>query len=218
MNQRTKQQMGLEQDLQGGFTWNPDENRFRDLHPLSYEAKAANALAWLGAVDSDGLFEGEKLVNRSEVAVFLLRVRFPAGIPETNYIRFTDVQRGQWYTNYVMSLPPKIEGYSDNSYRPGNPVRTVEFLKMLALTFGLEEDLPHIYEDVPLDAWYSPYAGIAIHYDLFPYRSRTELLPGSTLTRNDVAIALYQVLTRFSGQVAQTQSSEGGIPPEKLEE
>jgi len=113
-----------------------------------------------------------------------------------NQGRFWDVLEGQWYVKYVMTAAQKgiINGYPDGSFKPANTVNTAEFLKMLTLTFGLQENLSYSYTDVPSSAWFAKYAGTAEKYGLFPNRSE-KLYPAQELTREEVAVAIYQYLS-----------------------
>ena len=96
-----------------------------------------------------------------------------------------------------------IGGHPDGTFRPADTVNTVEFLKMLTKTFDLQ-NVKHPYRDVPETAWFAPFVGIAASsdwsefkngYDLFPdTRSPTRLQPDRNLTREEVAIAIYQFL------------------------
>ena len=89
-----------------------------------------------------------------------------------------------------------INGHPDGSFKPADTVNTAEFLKMITLNFDLETYLPHSYSDAPDDAWFAMYAGIAQKYNLFPDRNTAKLEPTRTLTRKEVAIAIYQYLFR----------------------
>jgi N-acetylmuramoyl-L-alanine amidase len=143
----------------------------------------------------DGQFKGGRLVNRAEAAKFLILSRGISISQNENNGRFKDVIDGQWYTPFVMTAAEKgiISGYPDGTFKPADPVNTVEFLKMLALTFAIESNSTHYFSDVETNAWYSEYVSIAERFSLFPNR-KTQLLPNAQLTRNEVSIAIYQYL------------------------
>lgn len=189
------------------------ENPFPDTDISTIEGKAAAELyrrAVLGGYP-DGEFKGTRQVNRAEAAKFLLQARFGDTEEASGNGGFADVLEGQWYAKYVIKAAQKgiINGYPDGTFRPGNPVNTAEFLKMLSKTFGLAEDLPYSYTDVPPEAWYSKYAGAAQLYGLFPHRENS-LLPGQQLMRNEVAVGIYQYLMNRGETVAS--------PPVSFEE
>lgn len=173
------------------------DNPFPDTRITELSGRAAAELHRRGVIGGfpDGTFRGWDKVNRAQAAKFLLLAKYGEIGEETNDGRFPDVIEGEWYTPFVMAAARFgiIKGHPDGTFRPGDTVNTAEFLKMLTLTFGLEESLPYPYEDVSPSDWFSVYAGVAAKYDLFPER-QTALRPGALLTRDDVAIAISQYL------------------------
>ncbi|MFA6458668.1 MAG: S-layer homology domain-containing protein [Patescibacteria group bacterium] len=173
-------------------------NPFSDVSISSIEGKAAVELyrrAVIGGF-SDGEFKGSQPVNRAEAAKFLLLARGITVGNLKNNGRFGDVKTGEWYEKFVMKAAEKgiINGNPDGTFRPANTVNTAEFLKMLTKTFNLSTNLPYTYSDVSSNAWFAQFAGVAQKYDLFPNRGSRFLLPSQNLTRNEVAVAIYQYL------------------------
>jgi len=171
-------------------------NRFADLDSRTLEGTAANALAEEGIIGGfpDGTFRPEKPVNRAEASEFLLLSKY-GEVEDQSGVSFRDLLSGEWYVKYVNAAAGAgiIGGYSDGTFRPAQTVNTAEFLKMLSKTFGLPTGLPHSYEDVPSDAWFASYAGIAEELSLFPGR-HDHLSPDRPLTRGETAIAIHRVL------------------------
>ena len=144
-------------------------------------------------------------MNRAEATKFLLLARGIETGNLKNNGKFHDVKSGEWYEKFVMEAAERgiLNGHPDGTFRPADAVNTVEFLKMLTKTFNLS-NLKHPYLDVPDSAWYAPFVGIAAPkdwseykngYDLFPNtRSPNRLQPAQNLTRNEVAVAIYQFL------------------------
>jgi hypothetical protein len=204
---------GFEDDVHTDSSNYP--NPFSDTDTETTAGQAALSLYRRGVIGGfpDGEFKGQRLVNRAEAAKFLLLSKDASIEDVANNHRFVDVLDDQWYTKYVMTAQNKgiINGYADGTFRPGNSVNTAEFLKMLSLTFDLPQHLPYTFRDVPSDAWYEPYVGIAQAYDLFPEKLST-LEPGRELTRNEVAIAMFQFqfLYRDLSPVSSASSSRSG--------
>ncbi|MFA6523602.1 MAG: S-layer homology domain-containing protein [Candidatus Peribacteraceae bacterium] len=173
------------------------KNPFPDTDLTQLTGQAAAELYRRSALGGfpDGEFKSDRPVNRAEAAKFLLLTRDESVKESATNGTFPDVLKGQWYTKYVVAAANEgiIGGYPDGTFKPGNQVKTAEFLKMLTLTFGLEENMNFAYTDVPADSWFAPYAGIAEVYELFPGRS-TKLSPDKPLSRGDVAVAIYQYL------------------------
>lgn len=178
---------------------NPEtyKNPFPDTNTTYLEGRAATELYRRGVIGGypDGEFKGGRTVNRAEAAKFLLLAKYATVDELKNTGRFTDVVEGQWYVKFIVRAANLgiIEGYADGNFRPQNTVNTAEFLKMLTLTFGSETGLVYSYTDVQPSDWFAKYAGTAMKYDLFPNRS-TKLEPGRELTRDEVAVAIYQYL------------------------
>lgn len=174
-----------------------DTNPFPDTDINTLDGKAAAELYRRAVIGGfpDGEFKGDRPVNRAEAAKFLLLARFKTVAEVANNGQFSDVLDDQWYTKFVVTAAIKeiISGYPDGTFKPANTVNTAEFLKMLTLTFDLEENLQFSYSDVPADAWFARYVGTATRYNLFPKRT-AQLMPGQDLTRYEVAVAIYQYL------------------------
>ncbi|MDF2379288.1 MAG: S-layer homology domain-containing protein [Candidatus Gracilibacteria bacterium] len=175
------------------------ENPFPDNNIRSLSGKAATELNVRGVLKGypDGEFKGNNPVNRAEASKFLLESRNQI-ISETLPANpFPDVINSEWYAKYVLKCAELeiIKGYPDGTFKPTNQVITAEFLKMLALTFQLETDLPYTYEDKDEygDGWFWKYAGAAQKYDLFPHRTK-KLRPTVSVTRSEMAVAIYQYL------------------------
>ena len=174
-------------------------NPFSDTDSSSMEGQAAADLYNRGVIGGfpDGEFKGDRPVNRAEAAKFLLLAK-NALVPERVTANpFRDVIVDEWYAPFVVQASKLniIFGYQDGSFRPADGVQTDEFLAMLARTFDLPTGLPNSYadqSDYP-GAWFWDYAGIAQQYNLFPSRGN-RLNPAQQLSRNEVAIALYQYL------------------------
>jgi hypothetical protein len=157
----------------------------------------------------DGSFRDWQTVNRAEAAKFLLRAKYGdfADIPNNN--KFWDVRDGEWYVKYVMMASQKgiISGYEDGTFGPGRTVNTAEFLKMISLTFGLQQNLPTQYPDVSQQDWFYPYVGITEKFKMLP--SRWEYLDaGRDMTRGEVAYAIAIVLeNQKKGSSSSTSSA-----------
>ncbi len=172
---------------------------FPDINITSEEGKSALELFRRGVINGfpDGDFKGEESVNRVQSAKFLLLTKYAEEdiSDEKSGFRYLDTDHDAWYIRYVNMATNMgiINGYPDKTFRPANTVNTVEFLKMLTLTFDLQTNLPFRYFDVNGNDWFAPYVGIAQKYELFPDRG-SYLFPAHELSRYEVARALYQFL------------------------
>ena len=179
---------------------------FIDAPTATREGTAAAELSRRNIIGGfrDGTFRGKNLVNRAEAAKFLLLARYGTVADTSGTSQFRDTKKGEWYVKYIDTANHLgiINGYKDGTFRPANGVNTAEFLKMMTLALGLEMKLPYTYRDVKSTDWFAIYAGSAQKYNLFPDRTDDTLQPGKLLTRNEVAVAIYQfLLNRDSGTV-----------------
>lgn len=171
-------------------------NPFGDTDIQTLEGKSA-AFLYTNAVIGgfpDGDFKGQRYVNRAEASKFITRV-LSHSVPNTSNSGFWDVKNGEWYVPYVAeaSRIGIITGYSDGSFRPAETINTAELLTILA---RLDVNIPknsESYRDVSSSDWFYQGALLAESYDLFPQREQY-LFPESLVTRNELAVALYQLL------------------------
>lgn len=177
---------------------------FPDLDADSLVGQAAANLRQEGIIGGypDGTFQPDKLVNRAELAKFLLLARGREVGHMRNNGHFPDVLEGEWYVRYVMEAAELgiLSGYPSGNFKPGQPVNTAEFLKMLVKNFYVEEGMGHGFSDVSEDDWFAPYAGAVGEYELFPSRNPELLEPAKQMTRGEVAVAIYKMIVPKENQ------------------
>ncbi|HEY9421863.1 MAG TPA: ELWxxDGT repeat protein [Thermoanaerobaculia bacterium] len=117
--------------------------RFTDV-PASYWAAA-----WIEQFAADGITTGcapsqfcpDALVNRAEMAVFLLRSKHGAAYtpPPATGTRFTDVPASYWAAAWIEQLAAEgiTTGCAPNQYCPGNSVSRDQMAAFLVRTFNL---------------------------------------------------------------------------------
>lgn len=180
--------------------WNAALNLpFSDVDQQSLAGHATLYLAHRGFIQGfpDGTFRGASRVTRAEAAKLLI---LASGKPVKEDLQnpFTDIPSSEWFTPFVLTAKDEgiIDGYADGSFRPAQSITTAEFIKMAVNAFELPLSLPHHFTDFHVGSWFTPFAGAAWHYHFFPDRyTRKTLLPFELLSRNDIAIALFQMAT-----------------------
>ncbi|MEI8230873.1 MAG: S-layer homology domain-containing protein [Candidatus Peregrinibacteria bacterium] len=174
-----------------------DTSSFSDIDSSSLLAQAIQGLNSRHVFQGfpDGTFRPDQPVTRAEAAKLLLTTRFSSLTTQQQKPSFSDVAPEDWFAPYIAMATEKaiILGYPDGTFRPMEPVRTAEFLKMSSLTFSLKLNLPFAFRDVVGNEWFAPYAGAASLYKLFPSHGRA-LHPDAPLTRGETAIALWKIL------------------------
>lgn len=94
----------------------------------------------------DGSFGLDKSITRAEVATIVVRALESEGTSEILkgvQGKFKDVQTNYWangHINYVSSMG-YVNGYPDNTFKPGNNITFAEILKILVMVNG---DLPEM--------------------------------------------------------------------------
>jgi len=159
--------------------------------------------------------QGTTYVTRAELVTALLAAR-STSLPETeNNGQFADIPIGSWYEDAMLAavqygiVSPNTQG----QLRPMGSVSRAEFLKMLSFTFGITKDYPYLYTDVPGDAWFKKYAGIAQKYHLFDLDSPYALQPMLLLQESEAAAALESFI-----RAAIPQEKKPGADEKKLAE
>lgn len=181
--------------------WSEHKNPFPDTDLNKIAGMAAAELNRRKVLQGyeDGSFGGNRDVNRAEAAKFLLVSRYETVEDKKRNNPFKDLDDSQWYMKYVLRANELgiIEGYKiDQTFRPQKTVNRAEFVKMMVETFDLETELPVTFSDVKTSDWFHKYVGAAEKYNLFVdvQADKPELQPGRFMTRNEVAIAIYQYL------------------------
>ncbi|MDP4011783.1 MAG: S-layer homology domain-containing protein [Candidatus Roizmanbacteria bacterium] len=175
-------------------------NPFSDTNIYTLSGRSAADLYFRGVIGgyTDGTFRGDQPVNRAEAAKFLLLGMYGKVPANSGNNPFSDVIVGEWYAPFVLGAYDLgiLSGYIDGTLHPENTVNTAEFLKMLTLTFDVPTGMEHSFIDVDSGAWYAQYAGVAEQYNLFPNRGKY-LMPSSLLTRDEVAVAIFNLINSF---------------------
>ncbi len=159
-------------------------------------------LTWsCGAVAQASAFQ-TPYVTRAEAAMILLKTRLKVDVPPLSAEgRFPDVIAGTWEERYMVFAERYgiLEAQRGTGLlRPSDVVLRSEFLKMVTRTFALPENLPYFYTDVPSNAWYTPYAGSAERYGLFPADpNQNHLSPETVMSHQEVARALQVISKRI---------------------
>lgn len=150
----------------------------------------------------DGSFRPEQPINRAEALTLLFQAikrPMPSLADETSF-KFPDVTIENWFYKVVLEAwkGSLIKGYTDGRFHPEKTINVVESLKIALLREGNpvpSEVTERPYTDIPVDAWYAPYADEAKKRTLFlESRSDGSLGPTGTLSRGEFAQLVYRVI------------------------
>ncbi len=154
---------------------------------FSPEANFIIDLYEAGVVEGRGdSFEPTAHLTRAEALKIILLAR---GYELIDFgTSFKDVSLTAWYFPYVITAKDVglVQGYSDLTFRPNDPVTRDEYVKML-LAQDVDPDLAFESDllDVDPDKWYAPYAEYA--HDLGLDDGDLYFIPGGLITRAEAA-------------------------------
>ncbi|MDD5102780.1 MAG: S-layer homology domain-containing protein [Candidatus Peribacteraceae bacterium] len=165
-----------------------------------------NALVNAGVLtgNPDGRFYPDRQVNRAELLKMLYKAT--GKIPDaSSRACFSDVERLSWYESYVCDAAAHhyVEGYSDGTFRPANPVNRVEALKMITQVIGIPvenigEDARQVvkFVDVSISAWYTKYLYAAYVKGILPIAGQdtSRFFPDWPLLRGEAAAMIFNAL------------------------
>ncbi|MBU1018499.1 MAG: S-layer homology domain-containing protein [Patescibacteria group bacterium] len=146
---------------------------------------------------NDGSFKPDNSVSRVE-ALKMIFEAFDADLSDGSNLTFPDIDNGQWYANYVATAKVSgvVDGYPDGTFKPGNSVNKVEFLKILLNAADADVSpvvIGNPYKDVSSWDWFSPYANMSKELNLAPVNG-SYFEPSHYMTRGEVAETIYRWL------------------------
>lgn len=153
----------------------------------------------------DGTFRPLQEVNRAE-ALKMLSMAVP-GPRTTNpeSFSFADVESDDWFYPYVLEAWNNylVKGYPDGLFHPEKTINIAESLKIALTQEG--NPIPPApteppYGDVPVDAWFAPYAAAAKDRTLIlESRKQGALYPENVMNRGSFAELLYRLIKTGCG-------------------
>ncbi len=184
---------------------------FSDVADTNAFANAISELVGAGVINGyeDGTFKPDATITRAEFAKILAVAAAPMGYQftavSTTFSDIPDMNADHgWavpYIAYAVSTKA-VNGYTDGTFQPGNPVTYGEAIKMLVCTLGYGPVV-----DTTLTPWYQGYLNIANQIGL----SKGAVSMGDTpASRGIVAQATYNMLG--CAPLVQTGVDENGNP------
>ena len=121
---------------------------------------------------------------------------------------FTDVSEGRWSYPYIKELYEAgvVSGTTATTFEPTGSVTRAQFVTMLAGLAGVDVT-PYTdgkFTDVPSGAWYAPYVNWAAANAIVSGTSATTFDPNATISRQDMAVMLYNYTQQYGVQLDQT--------------
>jgi len=145
---------------------------------------------------------GLSYLKRAEAVMLVLRnSRRPINAESNVQGFFPDVPTGEWYEPYMyeaVRLGMVVPEPKTNKLYPLRSVSRIDFLRMMAIAFPLEPNLPYKYIDIPQNPLYRTYVGVAYAYKLF-YNEKDPglLMPNLRMSHEEAAKTVYDVLSKL---------------------
>ncbi|MGH8958407.1 MAG: DUF3048 domain-containing protein [Acidimicrobiia bacterium] len=176
---------------------------------------AIEALAAAGFTTGCGadLFCPQEAVTRGEMAAFLGRALQLA--PELSPSRFTDLEPGAFYTDYVNALAARdvIAGEVDGTFQPARAVSRAEMAAFLDRALGLPSATdPSGFVDVNGDDWFAPYVEAIKGAGITTGCSPDRYCPSASVTREEMAIFLSRAFSLPIPTISLRTSPLDGMP------
>jgi len=171
---------------------------FVDVNGRTNYFEAIIYLAKKGIISgADGYFNPENNITRAE----LVKMVFGSAniVPDLSIANpFNDVDSSMWFAPYIATAKAKgiINGYSDGTFRPNNPITRAEALKVIINTLNkdtLDSVSFKVFDDVDPSVWYASYANFAKMTNLIDFVSNS-FEPDKLIERAEVVNAIYELI------------------------
>ena len=150
------------------------------------------------------------LLSLSLVIAALPAAAAPAGL-------FTDVAPDAWYYDAVRygAETGLFSGTSATEFSPNRPITRAEFVTVLANRSGVDPAQykgRNRFSDVNASGWYAPYVQWAALYGVAAGTGQREFSPGAAITREQMAVMLYNYAKKTGGDVTFTAQRFNTFP------
>lgn len=144
----------------------------------------------------DNTFRPDGNITRAETAAMLYRVLTNTKSGES--ISFSDIKESAWYYESVtaMSKAGIINGYTDGTFRPDNPITRAEFVTMIMQNKTLTEFDKIPFTDVKSDLWSAKYIYSAYKAKYIDGYEDNTFKPDNPITRAEAVKIINSVLDR----------------------
>jgi len=144
-----------------------------------------------------------------EVKVDELKTEVMEDIQKPSVKGFSDLPESHWAYKSVMALSEKgiVSGF-ENKFSPDNNVTREQFVKMLTEAAGIDKEGEIAFTDVLADSWYFTYVSRAFNAGIVNGISDTLFGTGGNITRQDMALMIYNTLNACGAEVSEAEEKE----------
>lgn len=146
----------------------------------------------------DGTFKPDAEISRAELLKILVESYGITPDPLVYNQCFIDVEIIEWYPRYVCFGKHEewVEGYEDDTFRPGNTIINVEALKMILDSQRIYIppffDIEFPLSENEIDAWYSHYVWYAVDEAIIEIEDEYDV--AKPITRGEACELMYRTL------------------------
>ena len=211
-----------DQTTAGGFridkTWAPNDglvNTVSALYPTDsagYQPGVWNVMP-VRHYDHGNFIAGMPVPDLASQSVTALRQFYLSLMGNLSHVSaasglpFTDVAADRWSYTYIKQMYDAgvVSGMTPTTFEPAGDVTRAQFVTMLAgLAKADVSKYPATsFRDVPEGAWYAPYVNWALANGIVSGTSATTFSPDAKITRQDMAVMLYQYTQRYDVALQQ---------------
>ncbi len=194
----------------GEYYVRKNEKNFADIEGLPAKQKEIiKILASKGILQggSNGQFMPNETVKRSEILTILVRMSYSYDGGSSS--KFFDVAKNAWYYPYVSSGVKLgvVNGYPDNSFKPGNSVGAAELAKMNSMMLvykkgyhfpkELQKYLAKLAQNSNVPTWAKTYIAMAEREGFLLKAANGFYDGGQAMTRKQAAEMLYRLYEKL---------------------
>lgn len=137
------------------------------------------------------------MIMKNKIISSLIIIALIGGINISYAKSFKDLENHEWAKKYIEEYSEKniVNGYEDDTFRPGEPVTREQFAKIVVNVFELKIDNKDFgFKDVEKGAWYYDYVNTLANLGIIKGINNTEFGVGKSITREDICTILYRIL------------------------
>lgn len=176
---------------------------FASFNDVSDDSRNKQAIEFLkdgGVLNGyeDGSFRPKSKINRAELVKILVESTGEIPLVESYNNCFPDVKT-EWFAPYICYAKSMgwVSGFPDGTFKPEQPVKKVEALKMTLNAQGLSSDTTECknllnFKDINKDEWYSKYLCVAVQKGLLEEDENGDYVPSADISREQVTENVYR--------------------------
>ncbi|MFC1595834.1 S-layer homology domain-containing protein [Candidatus Margulisiibacteriota bacterium] len=168
-------------------------------YPGKKQAEYLATLGIMGPLRDSGLFAPQQVINRTDLAVLLIKLIKSPLVKLRKKTSFADVPVSFWAAPYIetATLRGFLKGYPGNNFYPARTINRAEAIALIIRLSGLpvKTSRKQLALDVGANFWAAPYIQAAISNKILPesWTASQKMFPFRPITRGEIAYMLTSV-------------------------